>query len=69
MAVVWERSGDAFFAIVDHGTDRYYLTAEELSGGGWDWSAWSQRYGWRIVRNGIADTVQEAMRNAEQALT
>jgi hypothetical protein len=69
MAVVWERSGDAFFATVEHGADRYYLTAEELPGGGWDWSAWSQRNGWRSVRNGTADTAQEAMREAEHAAT
>ena len=69
MPVVWERGGDASFATVDCGADRYYLTGERLPEGGWDWSAWSQRKGWRIVRNGTAAMAQEAMREAEHAAT
>jgi hypothetical protein len=67
MAVVWEQSGDAFFATVEQGVKRFHLSVDELPGGGWDWAVWVQRNGWRIVRNGTASTAQEAMQEAERA--
>lgn len=57
MPVVWERGGDALFATVDCGADRYYLTAERLPEGGWglvglvpeerlaDRAKWDRRHG------------------------
>ena len=70
MAVIWERSGEAFYADVETADGTcYYLIAERLPGGGWDWSAWSQRNGWRSEHHGAARTAQEAMREAEQAAT
>ena len=70
MAVVWERSGEAFYADVEAGDgNRYYLVAERLPGGGWDWSAWAQRNDWRGLHHGTARTAREAMREAEQAAT
>jgi hypothetical protein len=70
MAVVWERSGEAFYADVDAADgSRYHLIVERLPGGGWDWSAWRQNDGARGVHNGVAGTAQEAMRASEQAAT
>jgi hypothetical protein len=70
MAVVWERSGEAFYADLDaeDGT-RYHLIVERLPGGEWDWSVWRRNDGTRGVHTGVADTVQEAMRAAQQAAT
>jgi hypothetical protein len=69
MAVVWERSGEAFYADLDtaDGT-RYHLIVEMLPGGGWDWSVWRQNDGTRGVHTGFAVTAQEAMRAAERAV-
>ena len=69
MVVVLERSGEAFHADTDaaDGT-RYHLIVEKLPGGGWDWSGWRQNAGTRGTQSGTADTAQEAMRAAEQAL-
>ena len=69
MPVVWERSGEAFYATADttQSGERYYLIVEELPKGGWDWSVWRQRDNWRVVRNGTAKAAQEAMWAAEEA--
>jgi hypothetical protein len=68
MAVVWERSGEAFYADVEAADgNRYYLIVEGLTAGEWDWSVWHQRNGWRGSRNGTARTAHEAMREAERA--
>jgi hypothetical protein len=70
MAVVWERSGEAFYADIDDadGT-RYHLIVESLPGGGWDWAVWRQTDGTRETHSGTAGTVQDAMRAAEEAAT
>ena len=56
MPVVWERSGEAFYADVEvaDGSRRYYLIVERLLQGGWDWSVWRQRDGWRSASSGTA---------------
>jgi len=70
MAVIWERSGEAFYADIDaaDGT-RHHLIVERMPAGGWDWSVWWQTDGTRGVHSGPADSVQEAMRKAEAAAT
>jgi hypothetical protein len=70
MAVVWERSGEAFYADVEaaDGT-RYYLIVERLPAGEWDWSVWRQGNDWRGAHSGTGRTAQEAMRQAEEATT
>jgi hypothetical protein len=67
MAIVWERSGDAFHADTEAADgSRYHLIVERLPDGGeWDWSVWRQNDGPRAAQHGTADTVQEAMREAE----
>jgi hypothetical protein len=68
MAVIWERSGEAFYADLDaaDGT-RYHLIVEKLPRGEWDWSVWRQNDGSRGIHTGTAGTVQEAMQAAERA--
>ena len=70
MPVVWEQSGDAFFATAEttRNGERYYLVIDQLPRGGWDWSVWRQGDSWRLARNGTADTAQEAMKRAEEAV-
>ena len=70
MAIVWERSGGAFYADADAaGGDRYHLIVEDLPGGGWHWSVFLQTDGSRNVHSGTAGTAQEAMRAAEAAVS
>jgi hypothetical protein len=70
MAIVWERSDEAFYADIEAADGkRYYLIVESLAGGGWDWSVLRQRDDWRGVHHGTAGTAQEAMRQAEEAAT
>jgi hypothetical protein len=66
MSVVWESSGEAFYAHVE-ATDgtRNSPIVEPLPAGGWDWSVWRQGNGWRGAHSGTARTAQEAMREAE----
>ena len=69
MIIVWEQSGEAFYATeTSQSGEKHYLIVEKLPKGGWDWSVWRQRDSWRIARNGTANTAQEAMRAAERAL-
>jgi len=70
MVLVWERSGDTFYAEIEAlaGGFRYSLIVEKMPLAGWGWSVLREVKGaWRLTQNGIAGTAQEAMREAEQA--
>ena len=68
MAVVWERDGDAYYATVEYptGTVRFRLVVERMDHA-WDWTVWKPGNPEVSVRHGVADTVQDAMREAESA--
>jgi hypothetical protein len=68
MAVVRERDGDTYYATAENasGEIRYRLVVERMNGS-WDWTAWKPGYPEVSARHGVADTVQDAMREAEQA--
>ena len=67
MALVWERDGNAYYATVTYpsGDPRFHLIVES-DGTRWDWNVWppGDESG---AHHGHADTVQEAMREAEWA--
>jgi hypothetical protein len=70
MPVVWERDGnDAYFATVENATGgvRYRLVVERMNGS-WDWMVWNPGYPAVSARHGVAETVQDAMKAAEQAV-
>jgi hypothetical protein len=68
MAVVWERDGDTYYATVEEaaGGVRYRLVVERMNGS-WDWTIWKPAIPEISARHGVADTVQDAMREAERA--
>jgi hypothetical protein len=56
MPVVWERSGEAFYATSqdDQSGERCCLVVDALPNGGWDWSVWRQpvwRPAWSMVKS------------------
>jgi hypothetical protein len=67
--MIWEKSGDAYYAVVAdiEGRPIARLIADPCPGGGWDWAAWSEGVKPANERSGTARTAQEAMRAAEQA--
>jgi hypothetical protein len=67
--MVWERSGDAFYATVwdTDGKAVLRLIVEPLPEGMWDWSVWVGGEPVEAAKRGVARTVQEAMRDAESA--
>jgi len=68
MSIVWERSGEGYYASVMGPSDevRFHLTVEKYDDH-WDWAVWRPGDNQRVAVNGIAETIQEAMRDAEQA--
>jgi hypothetical protein len=69
MTVIWERSGEAYYATVmaPSGEVRFYLVVEG-DGSRWDWTIWRPGEDHHTARHGVAATVQEAMREAEGAM-
>ena len=67
-AMIWERSVEAYYATVTapDGDARFHLVVES-DGDRWDWITWRPGQTEQEARHGHADTVQEAMREAEQA--
>jgi hypothetical protein len=69
MSVLWERDGDAFYGTtrtLDGGT-LFHLIAEQVNHH-WDWSVWRPDQPPEMARHGVADTAQEAMQAAEEAV-
>jgi hypothetical protein len=68
--MVWKRDGVAFYANVvgAAGTVTHNLAVEAASDGSWTWTIWRAGDPPRLARYGIADTAQEAMQAAEQAV-
>jgi hypothetical protein len=67
--MLWERDDDdAYHAAVEAATGeiRFRLVVERFNGS-WDWSIWNPRLPAMSARNGVADTMQDAMKAAEQA--
>jgi hypothetical protein len=66
--VIWERDGETFHATLEStdGTTRFHFVVERLNHG-WDWTVWRPDDPVASARHGVADTVQEAMRQAEEA--
>jgi hypothetical protein len=66
--LIWERDGDAYYATVENSTGgvRFRLVVERMNGS-WDWTVWNPAYSAVSVRQGVSNSVQEAMRAAEQA--
>jgi hypothetical protein len=69
MAIVWERDGDAYYATVEDGAGgvRCRLVVEKMNGS-WDWSVWKPDSPEISARHGVANSVQDAMREAERAI-
>jgi hypothetical protein len=69
MAVIWEKSGDAFYADVEAADGSHiHMSVEELPrAAGWEWLVWHQRNGMRVMGHGVAGTAQDAMQAAEAA--
>ena len=68
MTLIWERSGRAYYATVHEPPDVVRFRAEvEPNGTFWDWSAWRPGESPGAARYGVAQTAQEAMRDAERA--
>jgi hypothetical protein len=67
-AMLWEREGDTYCATARDlsGAVVCHLVVEALPDGTWTWTAWRPGDPPRLVRDGTAGTVQEAMRAAEQ---
>jgi len=66
MAIVWERCGESYHAMVAGPLDqvRFYMTVVTLPNGRWEWLVWYPRSD-SFVSDGDVLTVQEAMRAAE----
>jgi hypothetical protein len=66
MAIVWERRGEAYHALVAGRLDevQFYMTVATLPNGRWEWLVWLPRSD-SFVSDGDVLTVQEAMRDAE----
>jgi hypothetical protein len=67
--LVWELDGGAYHATVETSTGgvRFRLVVERMNGS-WDWTVWNPAYPAVSVRQGVTNSVQEAMRAAEQAV-
>jgi hypothetical protein len=67
IAVIWERSGDVFYASVTTAAAEilFYLVVEPLPDQSWDWAVW--RPGETTACSGITATIHSAMRSAELA--
>ena len=69
MSVVWERSGESFYADAELASGaKIYVIVERLPDGGWDWAVWRSGDGWTVSHHGVADTAREGMRAAERAM-
>jgi hypothetical protein len=69
MTLIWERNGDAYHTDVT-GLDGETLIRliVEPYGDLWDWIAWRPGEDHAKARQGIAGTVQDAMRDAESVV-
>ncbi len=67
--VIWERSGDMYHATArtESGEVRFHLVVERLNHA-WDWSVWRPDEQVEKARHGVSDTIQDAMRSAEEAV-
>jgi len=66
MTIVWERSGSGYYATIGEPTSavRFHLVVE-AAGDQWDWVVWRRGEDQQTAQDGIAATVQDAMREAE----
>jgi len=66
--VIWKRDGETFHATRESsdGTILFHLVVEHLNHG-WDWTVWRPDVAVTTAQHGVADTIQEAMRQAEEA--
>jgi hypothetical protein len=66
MILIWERSGEAYYAAVAGPDDetRFHLVVES-DGSRWDWTVWCPGEDEHTGRHGVAATIQDAMRDAE----
>jgi hypothetical protein len=56
--VIWERSGDAYYAVVIGSDDKALIRlVVEPHGNQWDWVVWRPDQGPDKARHGIAGTV------------
>jgi hypothetical protein len=68
MPVIWERSGGAFYAsVAGLGGGIPIRLIVEFDRDHWDWMVWRADEDRDKARQGLAGTVQEAMRDAEKA--
>lgn len=63
MTLIWERSGNVYYATVRGpvGEARVHLVVES-DGSRWDWTVWRPGEDLHEARHGVAGTVQDAMR-------
>jgi hypothetical protein len=68
--MIWERSGEAYYAIIrkPSGEIGFHLIVES-DGTGWDWAVWRPGEKPQTSLHGIADTIQDAMKDAERAVS
>jgi hypothetical protein len=66
MTVLWERSGEAYYATVTgpDGEVRFQMIVEP-AGDRWDWAVWRAGEDQFVASHGVVRTVQDAMREAE----
>lgn len=68
--MLWERSGSALHATVEDSSGGVLirLIVEELPNGSWDWAVWRPGDPVPLGRHGVAATVHDAIRAAEEAV-
>jgi hypothetical protein len=66
--LVWEQDGAIYHATARSvaGIILYHLVVEQM-GAEWTWNVWRPGESFRLSRYGVATTIQEAMRAAEDA--
>jgi hypothetical protein len=69
VTVIWERSGEAYYATLTEPSDEigFHLIVES-DRDRWDWAVWRPGEKPQTSRHGVADTVQNAMQDAERAV-
>ena len=68
MGIVWEKDGEAFYAMVTDEAGRPHLhLIVERDGHGWDWAVWRPGEDRASARHGHTVTRRAAMWDAERA--
>jgi hypothetical protein len=68
--MVWERSGDTYYASPLGPNDEplFHMIIEQLPDGMWDWTVWPPGGNPGQAMRGVALSVQDAMNQAEKSI-